>query len=169
MEHLSLEVAAAPLRLIAAKNEKSRGELGRFLAKQVRTRARGGCPAALPRRALPPGERGAAPGHPGRFPRAGPWRGVRRHGKEPLFFLFGGSRPFLSPLTDPRVAGVAFGKKCFVLFFSVKQAEVCPFAMCFTCVSRVQPPLLIRMNVFLFCPVHSFGHWDKYRLRPCCA
>lgn len=37
-----------------------------------------------------------------------------------LCFLFGGSRPFLSPLTDPtqrsdpRVAGVAFGKKCFV-------------------------------------------------------
>ncbi|XP_037374649.1 midasin [Talpa occidentalis] len=37
MEHLLLEVAAAPLRLIAAKNEKSRGELGRFLAKQVWT------------------------------------------------------------------------------------------------------------------------------------
>ncbi|XP_054578497.1 midasin [Eptesicus fuscus] len=37
MEHLMLEVAAAPLRLIAAKNEKSRSELGRFLAKQVWT------------------------------------------------------------------------------------------------------------------------------------
>ncbi|XP_058163130.1 midasin isoform X2 [Dasypus novemcinctus] len=37
MEHLSMEVAAAPLRLIAAKNEKSRNELGRFLAKQVWT------------------------------------------------------------------------------------------------------------------------------------
>ncbi|XP_036269995.1 midasin isoform X3 [Pipistrellus kuhlii] len=37
MEHLLLEVAAAPLRLIAAKNEKSRSELGRFLAKQVWT------------------------------------------------------------------------------------------------------------------------------------
>ncbi|XP_013366225.1 PREDICTED: midasin isoform X2 [Chinchilla lanigera] len=37
MEHLSLEVASAPLRLIAARNEKSRGELGRFLAKQVWT------------------------------------------------------------------------------------------------------------------------------------
>ena len=37
MEHLLLEVAAAPLRLIAAKNEKSRSELGRFLDKQVRT------------------------------------------------------------------------------------------------------------------------------------
>ncbi|XP_019064368.1 midasin isoform X2 [Fukomys damarensis] len=36
MEHLSLEVAAAA-RLIAAKNEKSRSELGRFLAKQVWT------------------------------------------------------------------------------------------------------------------------------------
>lgn len=36
MEHLSMEVAAARLRLIASKNEKSRGELGRFLAKQVR-------------------------------------------------------------------------------------------------------------------------------------
>nr|XP_011765711.1 midasin-like [Macaca nemestrina] len=35
MEHFLLEVAAAPLRLIAAKNEKSRSELGRFLAKQV--------------------------------------------------------------------------------------------------------------------------------------
>ncbi|XP_012665398.1 midasin [Otolemur garnettii] len=34
MEHLLLEVVAAPLRLIAAKNEKSRSELGRFLAKQ---------------------------------------------------------------------------------------------------------------------------------------
>uniref|UniRef100_H0VTT4 Midasin n=1 Tax=Cavia porcellus TaxID=10141 RepID=H0VTT4_CAVPO len=37
MEHLSMEVAAARLRLIASKNEKSRGELGRFLAKQVWT------------------------------------------------------------------------------------------------------------------------------------
>ncbi|KAM5286744.1 midasin isoform 2-T2 [Hipposideros larvatus] len=37
MEHLLLEVAAAPLRLIAAKNEKSRSELGRFLTKQVWT------------------------------------------------------------------------------------------------------------------------------------
>ncbi|KAF7475609.1 Hypothetical predicted protein [Marmota monax] len=37
MEHLLLEVAATPLRLIAAKNEKSRSELGRFLAKQVWT------------------------------------------------------------------------------------------------------------------------------------
>uniref|UniRef100_A0A8C4L875 Midasin n=1 Tax=Equus asinus asinus TaxID=83772 RepID=A0A8C4L875_EQUAS len=37
MEHLLLEVAAAPLRLIAAKNEKSRSELGRFLSKQVWT------------------------------------------------------------------------------------------------------------------------------------
>ena len=36
MEHLLLGVAAAPLRLIAAKNEKSRSELGRFLVKQVR-------------------------------------------------------------------------------------------------------------------------------------
>lgn len=44
MEHLSLEVAATPLRLIAAKNEKSRSELGRFLAKQVRTRERGKTP-----------------------------------------------------------------------------------------------------------------------------
>lgn len=41
MEHLLLEVATTPLRLIAAKSEKSRSELGRFLAKQVRTRARG--------------------------------------------------------------------------------------------------------------------------------
>uniref|UniRef100_A0A8D1BB25 Midasin n=1 Tax=Sus scrofa TaxID=9823 RepID=A0A8D1BB25_PIG len=37
MEHLLLEVAAAPLRLIAAKSEKSRSELGRFLVKQVWT------------------------------------------------------------------------------------------------------------------------------------
>ncbi|XP_008565442.1 PREDICTED: midasin [Galeopterus variegatus] len=37
MEHLLLEVAATPLRLIAAKNEKSHSELGRFLAKQVWT------------------------------------------------------------------------------------------------------------------------------------
>ncbi|XFF81051.1 hypothetical protein AB1E18_007270 [Capra hircus] len=37
MEHLLLEVAAVPLRLIAAKNEKSRSELGRFLVKQVWT------------------------------------------------------------------------------------------------------------------------------------
>lgn len=44
MEHLLLDVAAAPLRLIAAKNEKSRSELGRFLTKQVRTGARGKCP-----------------------------------------------------------------------------------------------------------------------------
>lgn len=41
MEHLFLEVAAAPLRLIAAKNEKSRSELGRFLVKQVRGGAGG--------------------------------------------------------------------------------------------------------------------------------
>ncbi|KAM5256760.1 midasin [Ctenodactylus gundi] len=37
MEHLLVEVAAAPLRLIVAKNEKSRSELGRFLAKQIWT------------------------------------------------------------------------------------------------------------------------------------
>ncbi|XP_048209797.1 midasin isoform X2 [Perognathus longimembris pacificus] len=37
MEHLLLDVAAAPLRLIAAKNEKSRSELGRFLTKPVWT------------------------------------------------------------------------------------------------------------------------------------
>ncbi|XP_077018521.1 midasin isoform X2 [Tamandua tetradactyla] len=37
MEHLLLEVAASSLRLIAAKNEKSRSELGRFLAKPVWT------------------------------------------------------------------------------------------------------------------------------------
>ncbi|XP_073934254.1 midasin isoform X1 [Castor canadensis] len=37
MEHLLLEVAAAPLKLIAAKNEKSRSELDRFLTKQVWT------------------------------------------------------------------------------------------------------------------------------------
>uniref|UniRef100_M3YCJ9 ATPase dynein-related AAA domain-containing protein n=1 Tax=Mustela putorius furo TaxID=9669 RepID=M3YCJ9_MUSPF len=37
MEHLFLDVAAAPLRLLAAKNEKTRSELGRFLAKQVWT------------------------------------------------------------------------------------------------------------------------------------
>lgn len=55
MEHLLLEVAAAPLRLIAAKNEKSRSELGRFLAKQVRARARGDA------RPPPAGARGPAP------------------------------------------------------------------------------------------------------------
>ncbi|XP_069866566.1 midasin isoform X1 [Dipodomys merriami] len=37
MEHFLLDVAAAPLRLIAAKNEKSRSELGRFLTKPVWT------------------------------------------------------------------------------------------------------------------------------------
>ncbi|XP_007949614.1 midasin [Orycteropus afer afer] len=37
MEHFLLEVAATPLRLIAAKNEKSRSELSRFLAKEVWT------------------------------------------------------------------------------------------------------------------------------------
>lgn len=37
MEHLFLEVAATPLRLIAGKNEKCRNELGRFLTKQVWT------------------------------------------------------------------------------------------------------------------------------------
>lgn len=42
MEHLFLEVAAAPLRLLAAKNEKSRSELGRFLAKQVKAGGGGG-------------------------------------------------------------------------------------------------------------------------------
>lgn len=55
MEHLLLEVAAAPLRLIAAKSEKSRSELGRFLVKQVREgrepggpcRPPGACPLSL--------------------------------------------------------------------------------------------------------------------------
>lgn len=37
MEHLSLELVAGPLRLIASKNEKSRGELSRFLTKPVWT------------------------------------------------------------------------------------------------------------------------------------
>lgn len=49
MEHFLLEVAAAPLRLIAAKNEKSRSELGRFLAKQVRREVRGKAPDRLGR------------------------------------------------------------------------------------------------------------------------
>ena len=50
MEHLFLDVAAAPLRLLAAKNEKTRSELGRFLAKQVKeggrrkSRGRPRCP-----------------------------------------------------------------------------------------------------------------------------
>lgn len=35
MEHLSVELVAGPLRLIATKNEKSSGELNRFLAKSV--------------------------------------------------------------------------------------------------------------------------------------
>ncbi|XP_042126882.1 midasin [Peromyscus maniculatus bairdii] len=37
MEHLSVELVAGPLRLIANKNEKSRGELNRFLTKPVWT------------------------------------------------------------------------------------------------------------------------------------
>ncbi|XP_044531325.1 midasin [Gracilinanus agilis] len=37
MEHLQLDLAAAPLRILAARNEKSRSELGRFLTKQVWT------------------------------------------------------------------------------------------------------------------------------------
>uniref|UniRef100_A0A8C6R246 Midasin n=1 Tax=Nannospalax galili TaxID=1026970 RepID=A0A8C6R246_NANGA len=37
MEHLSVELAAGPLRLIVARNEKSRGELARFLTHQVWT------------------------------------------------------------------------------------------------------------------------------------
>ncbi|XP_036035518.1 midasin [Onychomys torridus] len=37
MEHLSVELVAGPLRLIANKNEKSRGELSRFLTKPVWT------------------------------------------------------------------------------------------------------------------------------------
>ncbi|KAK7809871.1 hypothetical protein U0070_007727 [Myodes glareolus] len=37
MEHLSVELLAGPLRLIADKNEKSRGELTRFLTKAVWT------------------------------------------------------------------------------------------------------------------------------------
>lgn len=48
MEHLLLEVAAAPLRLIAAKNEKSRSELGRFLSKQVRQGGRERAPGPPP-------------------------------------------------------------------------------------------------------------------------
>lgn len=35
MEHLSVELVSGPLRLIAAKNENSSGELNRFLAKSV--------------------------------------------------------------------------------------------------------------------------------------
>ncbi|XP_051017145.1 midasin [Acomys russatus] len=37
MEHLSMELVAGPLRLIATKNEKTRGELSRFLTKPVWT------------------------------------------------------------------------------------------------------------------------------------
>ncbi|XP_038966893.1 midasin isoform X1 [Rattus norvegicus] len=37
MEHLSVDLVAGPLRLIATKNEKSSGELNRFLAKSVWT------------------------------------------------------------------------------------------------------------------------------------
>nr|XP_045010044.1 midasin isoform X2 [Jaculus jaculus] len=37
MEHLLVELAAGPLRLIASRNERSRSELGRFLTQQVWT------------------------------------------------------------------------------------------------------------------------------------
>lgn len=57
MEHLFLEVAATPLRLLAAKNEKSRSELGRFLAKQVKEGGRGKSPG----RHLPPLARALRP------------------------------------------------------------------------------------------------------------
>lgn len=87
MEHLFLEVAAAPLRLIAAKNEKSRSELGRFLVKQVRGGA-GGKELGRPPHPPPPGacpmalredarDRGAASCHSGPLPKAGQGRGVR--------------------------------------------------------------------------------------------
>lgn len=42
MEHLSVDLVAGPLRLIATKNEKSSGELNRFLAKSVSTGEGGG-------------------------------------------------------------------------------------------------------------------------------
>ena len=99
MEHLLLEVAAAPLRLIAAKNEKSRSELGRFLVKQVREGAGGkelgrtpppppgACPMALREDA---GDRRAASCHSGPLPKAGQWRRRPRPFEEPgrslLFF-----------------------------------------------------------------------------------
>lgn len=82
MEHLFLDVAAAPLRLLAAKNEKTRSELGRFLAKQVKEGGRGKSPG----RSRPPpsqvpcgpeldalleGKRVAAFCHPDPLPRAG--------------------------------------------------------------------------------------------------
>lgn len=55
MEHLSVELVAGPLRLIANKNEKSRGELNRFLTKPVSMgegrRARAGEPL-VPRKGL---------------------------------------------------------------------------------------------------------------------
>ena len=57
MEHLFLEVAATPLRLLAAKNEKSRSELGKFLAKQVKEGGRGKSPG----RHLPPLARALRP------------------------------------------------------------------------------------------------------------
>lgn len=174
MEHLLLEVAAAPLRLIAAKNEKSRSELGRFLAKQVRARARGGCPAAPRRCPRPcpaplPGERRAASCPSGSLLRAGPWRRRprgRRGRKEPLFFIWG--KPPLAFSTDfPHAALSApcgrrgFGKKG-VGFFFCKRGGSLPF--CRACYFGVpgQPPLFMGMNVFLFRPVHSLGHFDKY-------
>lgn len=134
MEHLSLEVAATPLRLIAAKSEKSRSELGRFLAKQVGTGARGrilrgpgrplrACLAALrsmrcfkerEKRCLVTLAPSSGLAH-GRDVRA-----CLKRLKRAFCFLFWGTFP--SPLTYPpavlwpRLVDAAFGNKCSLFF-----------------------------------------------------
>lgn len=110
MEHFLLDVAAAPLRLIAAKNEKSRSELGRFLVKQVREgegRERVG-PSPPPPGARPvalredAGDRRAVSCHSGPFPKAGQWRRRPRAFEEPgrslLLFILWESIPFSPPI-----------------------------------------------------------------------
>lgn len=83
MEHLLLEVAAAPLRLIAAKNEKSRSELGRFLVKRAREGTGGKEIGPSPHRlarTYGPARRRRGPEsvscHSGPLPKAGQWRGA---------------------------------------------------------------------------------------------
>lgn len=110
MEHLLLDVAAAPLRLIAAKNEKSRSELGRFLVKQVREgeggkelgrphQPPGACPMALREDA---GDWRAVSCHSGPLPKAGQWRRRPRSFEEPgrslLLFILWESLPFSPPI-----------------------------------------------------------------------
>lgn len=121
MEHLSVELLAGPLRLIADKNEKSRGELTRFLTKAVST-----------------GE--------GRRARAGE---LGCPEKGPLFFGVSSS-PLPGRCSDrDGERALSERKRVVFFFFFCEAAPVCPRHVHCLRLPFLSPPLVCLQHIFL--------------------